>query len=87
MPTSTKQKLRYQKAYNARPENVKKRVMNNAARRAAIREGRASVGDGTEVDHKRPLRKGGTNAKGNLHVVKGGKNAAWRKGKRGYDNG
>lgn len=78
MPSSTKAKLVYQKAYNARPENVKKRVLNNAARREAIKEGRAKVGDGTNVDHKRPLDKGGTNAKSNLRVVKESTNKSWR---------
>ena len=85
MPKSSKAKLEYQRKYNARPENVNKREANNRARQEAIREGRARVGDGTEVDHKRPLRKGGTNAPGNLRVVSGSTNAAWRKGKRGYD--
>jgi len=85
MPKSTKHKLAYQKRYNARPENIRKREMNNAARQKAIREGRASVGDGTEVDHKRPLRKGGTNRGGNTRVISGSRNAAWRRGKRGYD--
>ena len=64
MPKSSKQKLAYQREYNARPENVAKRVQNNAARREAIREGKARVGDGTNVDHRVPLDKGGTNAKG-----------------------
>lgn len=85
MPKSSKAKLEWQKEYNATPEQKRKRVLNNAARREAIREGRAKVGDGTEVDHKVPLRKGGTNAKTNLRVVKEETNAAWRKGKRGYD--
>lgn len=85
MAKSSKAKLQYQKEYNARPENIKKRVMNNAARREAISQGKAHVGDGTEVDHKKPLRKGGTNASSNLHVVSGSTNAAWRKGKKGYD--
>ena len=49
----------YQKAYNAKPENVKKRVENNAARREAIKEGRAHVGDGKDVDHIKPLENGG----------------------------
>lgn len=66
-------------AYNARPENVDKRVKNNAARRDAIREGRAKVGDGTHVDHKVPLDKGGTNARSNLRVVDADTNTAWRK--------
>lgn len=85
MPKSTPAKLAYQKKYNARPENVNKREANNRARQEAIREGRARVGDGTEVDHKKPLRHGGTNAPSNLRVVKESKNAAWRKGKHGYD--
>jgi hypothetical protein len=79
MPKSTKAKLEYQAAYNARPENVAKRVQNNAARREAIREGRAHVGDGKDVDHKRPLDKGGTNAKDNLRVVSRSANRGWRK--------
>jgi hypothetical protein len=78
MPKSSKAKLEYQKAYNARPENVDKRVKNNAARREAIKEGRARVGDGKDVDHKRPLDKGGSNANGNLRVVDRSKNRSWR---------
>ena len=79
MPKSSKAKLEYQKEYNARPENVEKRVQNNAARREAIREGRAKVGDGTNVDHKKPLGKGGSNDKANLRVVSESENKGWRK--------
>lgn len=79
MTKSSKTELKTKAEYNARPENVKKRVANNAARREAIREGRAKVGDGTHVDHKTPLDKGGTNAKGNLRVVSAAKNKGWRK--------
>jgi hypothetical protein len=86
MPKSSPAKLKYQKAYNARPAEKHKRALNNAARRKAIREGRAHKGDGTEVDHKRPLRKGGTNASSNLRVIPEAKNAAWRKGHSGSDS-
>jgi hypothetical protein len=85
MAKSTKKALAWQKAYNARPENVKKREANNRARYAAVKSGRARVGDGTQVDHKKPLRHGGSNTPGNLRVVKRSTNAAWRKGKKGYD--
>jgi hypothetical protein len=78
MPKSSPQKLKFQKAYNAKPENVDKRVANNAARREAIKDGKARVGDGKEVDHKKPLDKGGTNAKGNLRVVDRSTNRSWR---------
>lgn len=37
--------------YQARPEQKKRRAERNKARQKAIREGRASKGDGTEVDH------------------------------------
>lgn len=79
MPKSSKAKLAYQKAYNARPENIDKRVKNNAARRDAIASGKAKVGDNTQVDHKKPLDKGGTNDKNNLRVVDRKVNAGWRK--------
>ena len=78
MPKSSKAKLEFQKEYNARPENVAKRVKNNAARREAIQEGRAHVGDGTNVDHKKPLDKGGDNSKGNLRVTSEHFNKGWR---------
>lgn len=81
MPKSTKQKLEYQKEYNARPENVAKRVQNNAARREAMRGGTVKKGDGKDVDHKRMLDEGGTNAKGNLRVISASENRAWRERK------
>lgn len=79
MPKSTPAKLAYQKAYNAEPANVQKRVLNNAARRDAIADGKVKKGDGMEIDHKKPLDKGGTNQRSNLRVVDESKNRAWRK--------
>lgn len=58
-----------QAKYNASPEATAKRVKNNQARAAAIKSGKASVGDGKDVDHKKPLSKGGSNAASNLRVV------------------
>jgi len=49
---SPKSKLDYMAEYQRRPGNVKKRVQRNAARRLMIRNGRASVGDGKDVDHR-----------------------------------
>lgn len=79
MPKSSPKKLAYQKAYNARPEQTDKRVANNAARRDAIEDGKAKVGDGKDVDHKKPLDKGGSNAPGNLRVIPASDNRGWRK--------
>lgn len=38
-------------AYESRPEQVKRRVARNRARRKAIREGRVHKGDNKELDH------------------------------------
>ncbi len=66
------------KGYNAKPEMVKKRAMNNAARRELMKEGVVKKGDGKDVDHKKPLRAGGTNARSNLRAVPKSVNRAWR---------
>ena len=58
-----------QREYNATPEATAKRVANNQARREAARQGKVKVGDGKDVDHKRPLSKGGSNSASNLRVV------------------
>ncbi len=78
MPKSSPQKLRYMAERQKAPEEVDKRVARNKARREAIREGLAKKGDGTEVDHKKPLDKGGTNDKDNRRVVPAKENRSWR---------
>ncbi len=85
MPKSTPRKLEYQKEYNARPEEVKKRVMNNAARREAMKDGRVQKGDGKDVAHKKALENGGTNHKNNTTVQDRSTNRGWRKGKSNYN--
>lgn len=57
-----------QRRYNSSPEQKKKRAMRNSARRKAIKDGKVKKGDGKDVDHKKPLRSGGTNSKGNTRV-------------------
>ena len=55
--------------YKSKPDQIKKRVLRNKARRQAIKDGKAKVGDGTSIEHKKPLSKGGTNSKSNLKIV------------------
>lgn len=85
MPKSSKQKLEYQRAYNARPEEVAKRVKNNAARRDAIKDGKAKVGDGKDIAHVVSLENGGSNTKGNTKVQDRATNRGWRKGSGSYN--
>jgi len=68
------------KGYNARPENVDKRVKNNQARAALMKEGVVRKGDGKDVDHKRPLRSGGSNSRSNLRAISKSANRGWRDG-------
>ena len=65
-------------SYHAKPEQKKNRAQRNAARRELEREGRVHKGDGKDVDHKRPIRAGGSNAPSNLRVTSKGKNRGWR---------
>lgn len=71
------------KGYNSRPENVKKRTKNNAARKALG----LKKGDPRDAHHKKPLRSGGSNSKSNLQAVHKSKNRAWRaeKKSKNYD--
>lgn len=72
-------KAAYDKAYNARPDQVKKREMRNQARAELAKAGKVKKGDGKDVDHKQMLDGKGTNAKGNLRVVDQTTNRGWRK--------
>lgn len=45
-------------AYENRPDQVRRRVARNRARRKAMREGRVHKGDGKEVDHLGSHRRG-----------------------------
>lgn len=60
--------LRAQAKYQKKPSEVKKRVKRNKARRHAIKDGRVKKGDGKDIDHKKPLRSGGSNSKSNTRV-------------------
>ena len=78
-PQRPEVKAAYDKAYNARSSEKKKRAMRNAARRKLIEEGVVHKGDGKDVDHRRMLKDGGSNARSNLRVVSQKTNRGWRR--------
>lgn len=69
--------------YNSKPEQIANRVEQNRARREMEKAGKVSKGDGKQVDHKKPLSKGGTGAKSNLRVVPASKNMSFSRNKNG----
>ena len=85
MTKSSPAKLAYQKAYNARPEEVNKREKNNAARQEAIKAGKVRVGDHKDIAHIKSLENGGGNTPGNTKVQNRADNRGWRKGSGSYN--
>jgi hypothetical protein len=61
----------------------KKRAQRNKARRMLEREGVVSKGDGKDVDHKKPLSKGGTTTRSNLKAVPASKNRSFKRTSKG----
>jgi hypothetical protein len=71
MPYKNKADRNYRKEYDeyqGKPDQIAKRAERNAARAKLAKAGRVRKGDGLDVDHKKPLSKGGTNASTNLRV-------------------
>jgi hypothetical protein len=54
--------------YHGKPEQIANRAERVKARRLMEKTGAAKKGDGKDVDHIRPLSKGGTSAKTNLRM-------------------
>jgi hypothetical protein len=63
--------------YQGKPEQIKNRAKRNAARAELTKEGKVSKGDGKDVDHTKPLSKGGTSARGNLKVKSASSNRSF----------
>ena len=70
-------------AYGSKPEVMKDRAIRNAARRQAIKDGLVKKGDGKDIDHIKPVSKGGTNAKSNLRVQTASENRSFARTKTG----
>ena len=65
MPRKTRNYRREYDEYHGTAQQRKNRSMRNQARRKL----KLKKGDGKEVDHKKPLSKGGSNGRKNLRAV------------------
>ncbi len=71
-----------EKGYNSSPEQKANRATRGRARYAMIKAGKAKVGDGKDVDHKKPIVKGGGNQPSNLRMVSPSKNRSFARTKK-----
>ena len=69
--------------YNSKPEQIKNRTERTQARRDAIADGTVKKGDGKDLDHKKPLSKGGSNSKSTLRVTSASENRSFARNKNG----
>lgn len=69
-------KTEYEK-YASRPEQIKARSERTTLRRASNAAGTTHIGDGTNIDHIKPLSKGGANTKANSRIVSEGTNKSF----------
>lgn len=67
--------------YQGRPSQIKNRAERNSARATLEKEGRVRKGDGKDVDHARPIAKGGGNDRGNLRVQSKSENRSFKRTK------
>lgn len=67
--------------YQGRPEQIKNRAERNSARATLTSEGRVRKGDGMDVDHIRPIVKGGGNDRSNMRVKSASDNRSFARTK------
>lgn len=81
--TNGKRDYSKQAKYDSKPSVKKDRAARNSARRRLMREGVVKKGDGKDVDHKRPLSKGGGNSRSNLRARSASSNRSFARTKNG----
>jgi hypothetical protein len=78
--TTKEQYAHHYATYQGTPEQIAKRSERNKARREMEKRGLVHKGDGKDVDHVKPIRKGGGNDPNNLRVMSASRNRGWRDG-------
>lgn len=69
--------------YQGSPEQIRNRSQRNKARRALESSGRVHKGDGMDVDHKKPISRGGGNSLSNLRIQTDNNNRSFKRNKKG----
>lgn len=86
MPYQKDGKRNYEKEYllyHSRPEQRANRSERSVARVQSNAAGRTHKGDGKDIDHVKPLSKGGSTARSNTRVVEEGTNRSFSRNSDG----
>lgn len=67
------------KAYGKRPEVLAANRARNKARYEAVKDGKVRKGDGMDIDHIKPLSKGGSTSDSNTRIVPASKNRSFHR--------
>lgn len=67
--------------YQGTPKQKKNRAERNAARAKLMKLGKVHKGDKKDVDHIKPVSRGGTNKRSNLRAVSEHANRSYRRNK------
>jgi len=84
MPSSKGYKRDYkaEAQYESSDVQKKRRAARNKARREAMAAGKVHKGDGKDIDHKKPLSKGGSTSMSNTRVVSASDNRSYPRTKK-----
>jgi len=72
-----------EKQWDHKNGRIKDRAERNKARAMLEKEGKVRKGDGKDVDHKKPISKGGKTTRSNLRVQSASANRSYRRNKDG----
>lgn len=81
MPKRRNYSLEYQN-YQGSEKQKTNRALRNKARNQMMKEGKVHKGDGMDVDHKKPLIKGGGTSLSNLRVQTDNANRSFKRTKK-----
>jgi hypothetical protein len=76
MPKPRDYKAEYAR-FHGKPAEIAKRAKRNAAHAAMEKTHGVAALTGKDIDHRKPLRNGGSNAKSNLRVSSVHRNRGW----------
>ena len=83
MPRKIRDYKKERASYDSKPKVMAANRARKKARYDMEKAGKVKKFDGKDVDHKKPLSKGGSNAKSNRRVVSASKNRTYARNSKG----